>query len=341
MTRNNFEFVVLQEEVGIRIDKFLASKFVELNRPEITRSKIQNLLEENLVSDDKQNPISEASLKTYLNQRIKVTIPLVKETHLVATKIDFEIVFEDDDLLVINKPAGLTVHPGCGNDNHTLVNALLYSHGEYFKSEQSDEEQDEESTKRPGIVHRLDKDTSGLMLVAKNDYSHFILSQDLQNRIVKRTYLAFIYGCMVPANGIIKKNIARSHNNRTKMAISKIAGRSAITHYKTKEIFHSNFASLVECRLETGRTHQIRVHLESEKHSLLGDHLYNSCKKSWSKDSLQTVSDAAKNLIDNFPRQALHSYKIGFNHPRSKKEMSFEIALPKDLQALYTALKNG
>jgi 23S rRNA pseudouridine1911/1915/1917 synthase len=322
-----FEFVVTENEENLRLDKFLTLKFLT-EKSEITRSKIQNLIDDNAICDEKNQPLK-ASQKVKLHQKILVTLPDPKPSHLQAKEIPFEIIFEDKDLLVINKPAGLTVHPGAGNQDDTLVNALLFTHANKLSSINGEF--------RPGIVHRLDKDTSGLMLVAKNDFTHQILSQKLKDRDIKRSYLAFVYGCVQPAKGMIDKNIVRSKNNRLKMAISKIQGREAITNYETKEIFCSGFASLIECKLQTGRTHQIRIHLESVKHSLIGDQLYNSAKKMMPKD----FSAETKTLIENFPRQALHSYKISFLHPRSEKEMSFEIDLPDDLKQLKKCLKES
>lgn len=323
-----FEFEIAESEAGIRLDKFLTEKFLQI-KPEITRSKIQHLIEEKQVLNEQNQALTTASQKTKLGDKIFVTLPDPKPSHLTAKEIPFEIIFEDDDLLVINKPAGLTVHPGTGNQDDTLVNALLFTHQNKLSSVNGEF--------RPGIVHRLDKDTSGLMLVAKNDFTHQILSEDLKNRHVKRTYLTFIYGVLNPAKGRINKNIVRSRTNRLKMAISRTLGRDAITNYETKEVFLDGFVSLVECRLETGRTHQIRVHLESVKHSLVGDQLYNSAKKMMPKN----ISAEAKNIVENFPRQALHSYKISFIHPRSKEEMSFEIPLPDDLKNLEKCLKKS
>ena len=323
-----FEFVVTENEENLRLDKFLTLKFLA-EKPEITRSKIQNLIDEKLVSDDKDQAFKSASQKIKLGQKISVTLPDPKPSHLQAKEIPFEIVFEDKDLLVINKPAGLTVHPGAGNQDDTLVNALLFTHANKLSSISGEF--------RPGIVHRLDKDTSGLMLVAKNDFTHQILSQKLKDREIKRSYLAFVYGVVQPAKGMIEKNIVRSKNNRLKMSISKTQGREAITNYETKEVFCEGFASLVECKLQTGRTHQIRIHLESVKHSLIGDQLYNSAKRMPPKN----LSEEAKILIRDFPRQALHSYKISFLHPRSEKEMSFEIPLPDDLKKLAKCLKES
>lgn len=323
-----FEFEICEGEEGMRLDKFLTMKFATI-KPEINRTKIQKLIEENLVLNEKNQAYNSTSQKTILGQRFFVSTHNPRPMYLQAKEIDFEIIFEDDDLLVINKPAGLTVHPGAGNQENTLVNGLLFKYQKHLSSIGGEF--------RPGIVHRLDKDTSGLMLVAKNDFTHQILGQKLRDRDIKRTYLAFIYGCINPPRGNINKNIVRSRANRLKMTISRTLGREAITNYEIKEFFSDNFASLLECKLQTGRTHQIRLHLESEKHSLIGDQLYNSCKKMLPKN----FSVEATNFIKNFPRQALHSYKISFTHPRSNEEMSFEIDLPDDLKKLKNYLING
>ncbi|NBV07226.1 MAG: RluA family pseudouridine synthase [Proteobacteria bacterium] len=323
-----FEFEVAENEDAIRLDKFLTEKFAAI-KPEINRTKIQHLIEMNMILDEKEKAVKSPAQKTKIGQKFFITTLDPKPSHLTAREIPFEIIFEDDDLLVINKPAGLTVHPGAGNQDDTLVNALLFTHQNKLSLVSGEF--------RPGIVHRLDKDTSGLMLVAKNDFTHQILSQKLKDREIKRTYLAFIYGQIKPAKGVINKNIVRSRMNRLKMSVSRTLGRDAITNYETKEVLHDGFASLLECRLQSGRTHQIRVHLESIKHSLIGDYLYNSAKKMLPK----TFSEEAKNFIENFPRQALHSYKISFTHPRSEQEISFEIDLPEDLKQLKNFLKNG
>lgn len=321
-----FEFIVGEQKASIRLDKFLSEEFSVI-KPEINRSKIQQLMAQNLVVDVEGNALKTASQKVKLNQKITVSLPLPQKSDLVARKIDFEIIFEDEDLIVINKPANLTVHPGAGNVDNTLVNGLLFSHANKLSTINGE--------MRPGIVHRLDKDTSGLMLVAKNDLTHQILSQRLKDRQIKRHYLAFIYGVMSPTNGVIDKNITRCRNNRLKMTISKIKGRNAVTNYETKAIFGDNFASLVECKLQTGRTHQIRVHFESQKHSLIGDQTYNSCKK----NIPDIFDDNIKDSLQNLSRQALHSYKIGFLHPKTDKEMAFEIDLPADLKKLEKCLK--
>lgn len=320
-----FKFEVEPLDAGIRLDKFLTDKLTD-----VTRSKIQEIIDEKLVLNEQYQPFKNSSYKIKAGERIYITMPEVKPLNLEAKEIAFEIVYEDDDLLVINKPAHLTVHPGAGNQSDTLVNALLFTHKDRLSSVNGEF--------RPGIVHRLDKDTSGLMLVAKNDFTHQKLSDDLKNRHIKRSYLAFIYGALDPKNGRIDKNIARSRVNRLKMTIVKKGnGRIAITNYETKTIFCAGFVSLVKCNLDTGRTHQIRVHMESVKHSIIGDKTYGSCKKLTPK----TLSVNAKNAIEKLGRQALHSFEIAFVHPRSGKEMSFAIELPDDLKHLEECLKKS
>lgn len=324
---NKFSFSVDENSIGLRLDKFLAQQFLSL-KPEITRSKIQNLIAQNLVLHNNQIVTSD-SLKLKLGDQIDIEIPQPRSLELVAKQIDFEVVYEDEDLMVINKPHGLTVHPGAGNHDNTLVNGLLFNYGDKLSKYSG--------AIRLGIVHRLDKDTSGLMIVAKNDLTHQLLSKMLKDREIKRSYLAIVYGVIEPKNGCINKNIIRSRHNRLKMSLSKNAGRVAITNYETREILSEGFASLIECRLETGRTHQIRVHLESLKHSIIGDQLYNSCQKMLPKNCSQDL----KIFIKNFNRQALHSYKIKFIHPISNNEIALEISLPKDMQELYNLLKNA
>jgi len=324
-----FEFRLDQERRSLRIDKFLSEEFSSI-KPEVNRSQIQKLMAGNMVVDDSQNPLTSPSYKVKPGQEITVTLPDTKPATIKASKIDYEIVFEDDDLIVINKPAGLTVHPGAGNQDNTLVNALLYTHEGKLSSISGEA--------RPGIVHRLDKETSGLMLVAKNDFTHQILSQNLQDRTIKRSYLAFIYGIMDSKRGKIEASIARNRQNRLKMSIVRKGGRDAVTNYEVVETYLDNYASLIKCKLETGRTHQIRVHLEHKKHSIVGDQVYSSCKKNLPKS---VELDGNKHqFIKDFPRQALHSYQISFIHPRSEEEMSFEIDLPDDLKKLQECLSN-
>lgn len=325
---DKFEFSVLTHHNNLRLDKFLTANFAPV-KSEINRSKVQKLINDNLVTKN-SNIVNNSSLKVKEGEIYQVSLAPNKASTLIAKEIDFEIIFEDEDLLVINKPHNLTVHPGAGNQEHTLVNALLFSHQGQLSSICGSD--------RPGIVHRLDKDTSGLMLVAKNDLTHQILSKNLQERLIKRSYLAFIYGVLEPKKGRIEANIIRNRNNRLKMTTARVNGRFSATNYQTIKTYHNNFASLIKCNLETGRTHQIRVHLEHKKHSIIGDQLYNSCKKNLPKDSNMSLEN--QEFIKNFPRQALHSYQISFEHPTSKKEMFFEIDLSSDLKKLQQCLES-
>ena len=325
-TTEKIQLEVLFGQENQRLDKFLAEQISAI-RPEITRSKIQQFFTQNLIIESGSCNSPSPSSKTKIGQKFLLQFPEISTPKLTASLIPFEIIYEDEHLLVINKPAGLTVHPGSGNQNQTLVNALLFSHADQLSSINGEA--------RPGIVHRLDKDTSGLMLVAKNDLSHLRLSEMLVKREIKRIYRAFIFGVMPNAFGIINKNIARCRQNRLKMAITHNGGRQAITYYQTKEIYLDGFASMVECRLQTGRTHQIRLHFESEKHSLIGDQIYNGCRYFAGKN----VPPEIAKLVLNFPRQALHSCQISFQHPITEEEMQFTIDLPNDLKNLQKILK--
>ena len=309
-------FQASKEDKRQRLDKFLAHKIIDI-KPEFSRSRIQDLILSGAVFCGR-NAIAGCDYKIRGDEQIVVKIPAASESEILAKDIPFDILFEDENMLVINKPAGLTTHPGNGNQQNTLVNALLFHCGKTLSGIGG--------VMRPGIVHRLDKDTSGLMVVAKNDLSHQELSKQIEQRILKRNYLTICYGMPKPLSGTINKNLGRSKMNRLKMAILKTGGRTAITHYEVKEIYFDGLISLVECKLETGRTHQIRVHLASIGNSIVGDSTYGARKKSLGK-----ISDEIKNAVDGFPRQALHSYKISFLHPVSKKEMEFEVDLPKDI----------
>lgn len=332
-----FEFFVEENHAKLRLDKFLVENFKDI-KPEFSRAKIQKIIEAKQVFNELDESLIDPSYKVKEGERISIEYEISLENlNLKPKKIDLEIIFEDQDLMVINKPAGLTVHPGAGNYDDTLVNGLLYLYGENGLSQIA-------GNYRAGIVHRLDKDTSGLMVVAKNDSAHQFLSDQLQQRKIDRKYLAFIFGALEPENGKIDKNITRNRTNRLKMAVSSRSCnsksgskvRNAITNYKTLKVFcKNNFASLVECKLETGRTHQIRVHMESEKHSLIGDQLYSSCKKNPPPE----LEEGAKQLIMNFSRQALHSYKIAFTHPKNKEKLEFEIDLPDDMKKLHETLR--
>ncbi|MBT4109955.1 MAG: RluA family pseudouridine synthase, partial [Pelagibacterales bacterium] len=234
--------------------------------------------------------------------------------------IPLDILYEDDFLLVINKQAGLVVHPAPGNYEGTLVNALLY----HCKGSLSGIG----GVKRPGIVHRLDKDTSGIMLVAKNDEAHRYLSKGISIKQIERKYKAIVWGEPKQKVGIINANIARHVHDRKKMSVVKNTGRVAITEYKVLKSY--GFASLIECNLQTGRTHQIRVHLSNIGFPVIGDQLYAKGK---------TVSSKMPDILKLFPRQALHSYSLSFVHPFTKKQLTFESVLPNDIKRLKESIE--
>ena len=239
---------------------------------------------------------------------------------LEVFETELDIRYEDEHLIVINKPSGMTVHPGSGTKNDTLVHALLYH---------SKQLSDVSGNARPGIVHRLDRDTSGLMIVAKTNFAHNAIAQQIQNRTVKRKYIAVVWGVLSPSNGTIKTNIGRSIRDRTKMEVKSIRGKIAITHYATKLVLESGLMSLVQCNLETGRTHQIRVHMSHMGHSIVGDQIYgNNARKIGKCDKALQV------LLAQIKRQMLHSYYIEFIHPVSLDSMSFDSDPPLDMQSL-------
>ena len=263
------------------------------------------------------------SLQVEDNIWIEENIPSDKIEIHPDKNVPFEILFEDDDLLVVNKPAGVVVHPGAGNRDHTLVNGLAYHCGKNLSTINSDI--------RPGIVHRIDKDTSGILVIAKNDFAHIQLAKQFEIHSIKRKYICFLYSVLRPLNGKIETLISRSESNRLKMAVSQSKGKNAVTIYRTIKNF-SNYASKVECELLTGRTHQIRVHMASLGNSLIGDRIYKVKNYSLPKEFAKE--------INGFPRQALHAYFLEFVHPRSEKVMHFECEMPDDMKNLENLL-NG
>lgn len=316
------------ESKGQRLDKFLINKLFTL-KPEISRNRLQILIESGqVINSCNKTKLTRCDYKIKGDEEILVIIPIALESKIIAKDISFEIVFEDENMLVINKPAGLTTHPGNGNIQNTLVNALLFYCGKNLSGING--------VMRPGIVHRLDKDTSGLMVVAKNDLAHYALVKQIEQRILKRNYLAFCYGTPKPLSGVIDKNIGRSKINRLKMTTLKTGGRVAITHYKVEEIYFDGLISLIKCQLDTGRTHQIRVHLSAIGHPIIGDSIYCSGRR-----SLKGVSEKAIGMINNFSRQALHSYKISFLHPVYQKEMNFAVDFSPDINDLKNVLEAG
>ena len=274
-----------------------------------SRNKIQEAIKSGLVLVNGR--IEKSSYKLVLNDEIIIKDIPLKNITLEAEDIPLNVVYEDDYLLVINKPKGLVVHPGAGVNNHTLANALKFY---------SDELSSLNGEFRPGIVHRLDKDTAGLLVVAKNDASHTYLASQLSNHSLGRNYIALVKGIINENDGTIIAPIARSKKNRLKMAVDVANGKEAVTHYKVLERFKNH--TLVECKLETGRTHQIRVHMEYISHPVIGDPLYGINNK---------------DIYSN--GQLLFAYKISFIHPKSKKRMEFSVPLPDYFLDVINSLK--
>ncbi|MFT3987700.1 RluA family pseudouridine synthase [Aestuariivirga sp.] len=311
---------------GERLDRFLAQAF-----PEISRSRFQSLIAEGLVRVEGR-VATEGRLKLKGGAAVSVMIPEATPADPQAENIPLAIVYEDADLIVLDKPAGLVVHPGAGNETGTLVNALIAHCGESLSGIGG--------VKRPGIVHRLDKDTSGLLVVAKNDAAHKGLSEQFaahgRDGRLERAYLAVVWGSPERNQGTISAAIDRSSANRQKMAVSRSAlAREAVTHYEVLERFGDPpVASLVRCELETGRTHQIRVHMAHIGHPLLGDGTYGGGFKT----GLHKLPKLAQEALKSLNRQALHAAVLGFEHPRTDKPLHFESAPPDDLSQLISAL---
>ncbi|WP_341751873.1 RluA family pseudouridine synthase [Candidatus Tisiphia endosymbiont of Piscicola geometra] len=296
---------------GFRLDKALVSLISKTSRSQVQKSINDFQVQVNGLI------ISDSNFKVKENDLISVFFKDPDPLTMQEADIKLDIFYEDEDLMVINKAAGMTVHPGSGNHQDTLVNALLH-HAKSLSSIGGLE--------RPGIVHRLDKDTSGLMVVAKNNFAHVHLAKQIESRNLIRKYKALVWGIINPQEGVIRNNIGRDRIMRQKMTILKFGGKEAVTHYKTEEIFFDGIISMVECRLTTGRTHQIRVQLSHLKHSVVGDKTYGKNSKKVSSN----FSIVPQKLMD-FKRQALHSWYISFSHPVSDKLLEFESPLPQDI----------
>ncbi len=316
--------VIVPEELHrARLDKAIA-----VLCPQFSRTRLKGLIEtgECIVNGKAATKPSE---QVNSGDEILLSLPPIEDCIPQAENIPLNIVYEDDSVIVINKPAGMVVHPAIGNENGTLVNAVLYHCGDTLSGING--------VRRPGIVHRLDKDTTGLMIVAKTDHAHHHLSLQLQDRSLRRVYTALVNGVPFPDKGEIAFAIGRHPNNRLKMAVVK-GGRDALTYYAVKEKYGEALA-LVECRLATGRTHQIRVHFEKIKHPLVGDDIYGlqaTAMRSAMRKS--GYGDDVIEVVGSFPRQALHAREISFIHPETEEVMSFESDLPSDISALLDRL---
>ena len=312
--------VVPAEAAGERLDKVLAAAFADLSR-----SRLRALLEQGHVGTDGRT-ITDPSHRVKPGQRYQVTVPPPEPATPEAQALPLAVVYEDEDVLVIDKPAGMVVHPAPGNPDLTLVNALL-AHCEGSLSGIG-------GVCRPGIVHRLDKDTSGLLVVAKSDRAHAGLSGQFESRTIRRTYAALVWGLPKPAQGTVSGAIGRSRADRKKMAVVTTGGKAAVTHYRLLRAF-GLAAALVECRLETGRTHQIRVHLASIGHPVIGDPVYGG---GLTPARAKRLPEALKPLFAAFRRQALHARRLEFLHPADGRPLAFEAELPEDMGHLIQAL---
>ena len=316
------KFSIKEEDVGTRLDVMLAKLI-----PDLTRSNLKKTIELKQVKIN--NTIEKSpSKKLKTNDIIEINLILNEETKIVATKIKLDVVYEDKDILIINKPAGMVVHPGAGNYKDTLVNALIYK----YKNNLSDVN----GITRPGIVHRIDKETSGLLVVAKNNKAHSDLGKQFSDHTIQRTYQALAWGVLRPLSGRIETLIGRSRKNRQLMSVTEITGKNSITNYKTLKVFNIKDIpkiSFLECLLETGRTHQIRVHMAYKGNSLLGDQQYGKKNIRFKK-----INEDFEDKLKVLSRQALHAKSLGFIHPTSKKNMSFESKLPKDFKKILDLL---
>ncbi len=327
-SKNKYEtlrFEISETHNGVRIDKAVS----ELSE-DLSRARVQALIADGqvrlngLICDSASKKLSAGSV-------VELTIPPPTESDPQPEDIPLDVLYEDEDLIVINKPAGLVVHPGAGNWSGTLVNALLHHCGGSLSGIGG--------VVRPGIVHRLDKDTSGVMIAAKNDKAHQGLAAQLEDRSLSRIYKALVLKVPVPPKGTIDLPLGRHPGQRTKMAVRRRDGKAAKTHYHVKENYRDACA-LVECRLESGRTHQIRVHMEAIKHPIIGDPLYGpqpTAVTAALKKAGYEAPDIEKAL--DFPRQALHAQFLSFVHPLSDENMSFEAPYPDDFSNLLKLLE--
>ena len=322
--KNIIKLIVNDSDKEIRIDLFLTKK-----KKELSRTRVKNLiLKENLKINNLV--VKDPSKKISTGDKIIFEIPEPKKASLKPYEYKLDIVYEDSDLIVINKFAGISMHPSVGNYDNTIVNALM-NYDDKKLSNIGDE-------LRPGIVHRIDKDTSGLIVIAKNNLSHEKLSNQFAEHSITRVYQALIWGKLRPQNGKIETLITRSSKNRQMMEVGITKGKKAITNYKTLETFENDKVptlSLVECRLETGRTHQIRVHMSHKGNNILGDKKY---KKKFKK--FKNIDPKLEECILKLDRQFLHAKVLGFCHPKSGERLEFSSNLPENLDDILKKLRN-
>ena len=308
MSENGLQrLTVSPEEAGVRIDKYLAEQL-----PDITRSYLQKLLKDGSVQMNGK-PVK-TSTKTAAGAVIELTIPEPEEPEILPEDIPLDILYEDSDVILINKPKDMVVHPAAGHYTGTLVNALMY----HCKGDLSGIN----GVLRPGIVHRIDKDTTGVLIVCKNDKAHNALAEQLKEHSITRKYRAIVCGNLKEDEGTVDAPLGRHPQDRKKMAIVRTGGKRAVTHYRVLERF-GNY-TYIECQLETGRTHQIRVHMASLGHPLLGDEVYGRVKSPFKLEG-----------------QTLHAMVLGFIHPTTGEYMEFEAPLPDYFEKLLEKLRRG
>tara|TARA_B100000035_G_scaffold312102_1_gene322892 strand:+ start:1411 stop:2385 length:975 start_codon:yes stop_codon:yes gene_type:complete len=318
------ELIVEKIDKNLRVDVFINKK-----ENQISRTRIKNLILNKKLRLN-YNTLVDPSKKVSIGDVIELTIPTPKKASLKPYEYKLDIIYEDDELIVLNKPAGIVMHPGAGNFDNTIVNALI-NYDKHSLSSIGDE-------LRPGIVHRIDKDTSGLVVIAKNNQAHENLSSQFSKHSINRTYQLLIWGKIRPSKGKVETLITRSTRNRQMMEVSKTKGKKAITNYKTLEIFENKNVptlSLLECKLETGRTHQIRVHMNYLGNSIVGDKKY---KKKFKK--IKNIDPLLEKNLINLNRQFLHAKTIGFIHPKKNEEMIFNSNLPQELSIILKMLRN-
>lgn len=303
---NKEHFTIEEDNVGLRLDKFLADQLED-----ITRSHVQKWIVDGLVQVN--GKVRKANYKLSNNDQVIVDVPEVKEVEIVPTPMDLDIVYEDDDLLVVNKPIGMVVHPAPGHYDDTLVNGIMHHCKDQLSGINGE--------LRPGIVHRIDKDTTGLLIICKNDFAHVHIAAQLKEHTIDRVYEAIVYNNVGDDEGTVEGPIGRHPIRRKEMAVNYKNGRDAITHYKVIERLKNGFTH-VELRLETGRTHQIRVHMTKIGHPLLGDPLYGP-----------------RNGPFNTPGQMLHARTLGFIHPRTETYMTFSVEPPESFKKSLRLLK--
>ena len=323
----------MEKKINLTVDKteneLRVDIFIKKRGDIISRTRIKNLILDNKLKINNRI-ITDPSKKIFFNDEIKLVIPEPKKASLKPYEFNLDIVYEDKDLIVLNKPSGIVMHPGAGNFDNTIVNALMNYSKNSFSNIGGE--------LRPGIVHRIDKNTSGLIVIAKNNQTHEHLSNQFNKHTIQRVYQLLIWGKIRPSKGKIETFITRSSKNRQMMEVSNSKGKKAITNYKTLEIFENENIptfSLLECKLETGRTHQIRVHMNYLGNSIVGDDKY---KKRFKK--FKDIEPSLEKILIKLNRQFLHAKTLGFMHPKKNKQMIFNSILPNELEIILKTLRN-